>query len=77
MMLITRLCSSFTSFNKTAVCASQGKPVRVLSSHISLESLRVGSDSCLPHWRYHHSTFSGHFDYPKAQGQMCPEVQMP
>lgn len=30
MMLIMRLCSSFTSFNKTAVCASQGKPVRVL-----------------------------------------------
>ena len=30
MMLIMRLCSSFTSFNKTAVCASQGKTVRVV-----------------------------------------------
>lgn len=30
MMLIMRLCSLFTSFNKTAVCASQGKPMCVL-----------------------------------------------
>ena len=30
MMLIMRLCSLFTSFNKIAVCASQGKPMGVL-----------------------------------------------
>lgn len=51
--------------------------ITCIPGHISLDSLRIGSGSRLPHWRYRYSIFSGHFDYPEAQGQMCLEVEMP
>lgn len=48
-----------------------------IPGHVSQESLRIGGGPYLSHWRYCCFVFSGDFDYPKAKGQMCLEIEMP